>query len=77
MNKVKIKFTPYLACAYAEGFLEGEDATDAERIAAFQYLIDTGKIWTLQGWYGGTAIKLIEAGLCHKNYKGVNIKEVK
>jgi len=57
-------WTPYLACAYAEGFCEGENATDEERIDAFQYLIDTGKVWHLQGWYGRTATSLIESGYC-------------
>jgi len=65
MKKVKIKFTPYLACAYAEGFNEGEGATQEEQIAAFQYLIDNGQVWTLQGWYGRTAARLIELGYCH------------
>ena len=73
----KIKWTQYLACAYAEGFCEGENATQAEQIEAFQYLIDTGTIWKLQGWYGRTAMTLIEAGLCHKDYLGVNINEKK
>lgn len=60
----KIKFTTYLACAYAEGFCEGENATAEEQIAAFQYLIDTGRVWQLQGWYGPTAQSLINTGLC-------------
>lgn len=58
-------WTPYLACAYAEGFCEGEDATEEDQIEAFQYLIDTGLVWTLQGFYGRTAQSLIEQGLCH------------
>jgi hypothetical protein len=57
-------WTPYLACAYAEGFCEGESATEEEAINAFQYLIDTGQCWSLQGWYGRTATALIEAGYC-------------
>jgi hypothetical protein len=59
-----IAWTPYLATAYAEGFAEGEDATEEERIEAFQYLIDTGLVWKLQGWYGRTAMDLINRGLC-------------
>ena len=33
-------------------------------IESFRYLIDTGIVWTLQGWYGRTAMDLINAGVC-------------
>ena len=54
--------TDYQAVAYAEGF---EQAPDEETlIAAWQHLIDTGRAWTLQGWFGRQAVRLIEAGIC-------------
>ncbi len=56
----------YLACAYAEGIMEGENATQEEQIIAMQYLIDTGMVWSLQGWFGRTATSLIESGVCEK-----------
>ncbi len=63
-NKTKIiKWTPYLATAYAEGFCEGEDATEQEQLEAWAYLIKTGQCWSLQGWFGRTAQNLIENGL--------------
>lgn len=55
----------YTAVSIAEGFCGGEDATEKEQIEAWQHLIDTGKCWTLQGWFGRTAEALIEAGICH------------
>jgi len=30
---------------------------------SFQHLIDTGIVWTLEGWYGRTALYFIEKGL--------------
>ena len=67
MSEVKkIKWTPYLATAYAEGFCEGEGATRDEQIEAWQYLIDNDQVWQLQGWFGRTAMGLIEAGICTK-----------
>ncbi len=55
--------TPYLACAIVEGFCEGEETSEEQRVEAWQYLVDTGLCWTLQGWYGRTAARLIETGV--------------
>lgn len=62
--KKPILWTTYLACAYAEGFREGEGASEEEQLEAWQYLIDTGLAWQLQGWYGRNAEALIEGGYC-------------
>ena len=44
-----------------------EGGTDDPELAieAWQHLIDTGAVWSLQGWYGRTAASLIEQGVCH------------
>ena len=56
--------TDYEATGIAEGFIE---CNVKERIIeAWQHLIDRGLAWTLQGWFGRTASRLIEAGICHK-----------
>lgn len=71
-NQNKINFfaiqSLYQACGIIEEFEPIPDGVDAEHahVSAWQYLIDTGHAWTLQGWYGRTARNLIEQGICHK-----------
>ena len=65
-NKVFNETTPltlFLACAIAEGFCEGENASGNDQIKAWAYLIRTGQCWSLQGWYGRTANDLIESNI--------------
>lgn len=52
----------FTAVGIAEGFVEAE--TEDQVVEAWQYLIDTGMAWTLQGWFGRQARNLIEAGVC-------------
>ena len=68
-NKEKIVMTPYLAAAYAEGFCEGEGASEEEQLEAWAYLIKTGQCWSLQGWFGRTASDLIVQGIISKEGK--------
>lgn len=53
----------YNAIGLAEGFVEG---TEEEVIEAWQYLVDTGLAWQLQGWFGRTAFDLIDAGIINQ-----------
>lgn len=53
----------YTAVSVAEGFCDFEP-TEEQQIEAWQYLIDTGLAWTLQGWFGRTAASLIEQSIC-------------
>lgn len=41
---------------------EDEDLTDAETVALFAYLIKSGLVWSLQGFYGRYASALIKQG---------------
>lgn len=42
---------------------EGAVAADEEEVLeAWQHLVDTGLAWQLQGFFGRTAARLIEAG---------------
>ncbi|MEC7116347.1 MAG: hypothetical protein VXW76_07275 [Actinomycetota bacterium] len=52
---------PTKAILIAEGT---EPASDEVIIQAWQYLIDTGLVWTLQGWFGRAAQQLITEGTC-------------
>ena len=49
----------------AEGYRDAKD--EAEYVAAWQQLIDTGLAWSLQGWFGRTAKYMIEQGYCHES----------
>jgi hypothetical protein len=52
----------------AISIIEGiEEAEEFEIIDAWQYLIDTGVVWSLQGSYGRMANDLIATGVCYLN----------
>jgi len=50
----------YTAVGIAEGFIDAE--SEDQYLEAWQYLVDTGLAWRLQGWFGRTAAALIEQG---------------
>ena len=53
--------TPYEAVCLVEGV---DDGTEDQVIEAWQYLIDTGLAWQLQGTFGRMATRLIDEGVC-------------
>ena len=53
----------YTATGIAEGFIEAD--SEDQVIEAWQTLIDTGLAWQLQGWFGRTAQRLIDDGICN------------
>jgi hypothetical protein len=61
MNKIE-------AINTVEGCVEPRGNTpeeqDAHYLECWQYLIDTGICWKLQGWYERAAKQLIESELC-------------
>lgn len=50
----------YTAVAIAEGFEEAD--SEEQVLEAWQHLVDSGLAWSLQGFFGRTAIGLIAAG---------------
>lgn len=54
--------TDFEAVGICEGFIECENQD--KQIEAWQHLIDTGRAWSLQGWFGRTARDLINQGIC-------------
>ena len=50
------------AVGIAEGFIEADNKE--QYFSAWQYLINTGLCWRLQGWFGRTAIQMIRNGIC-------------
>ena len=63
-QRSKIEWTPYLATGVAEGF-ETANNFD-ETVEAWAYLIKTGLVWKLQGWFGRSAQDIIEGGSIDK-----------
>lgn len=55
------KMDPFTAVMIAEGITVADEKTVTQ---AWQYLIDTGIVWRLQGWFGRAAAQLIENGVC-------------
>jgi hypothetical protein len=71
--------TSYIACSIAEGFAD-EPVTQEDAQAAWQWLLDTGTCWHLQGFYGRTVTDLLEQGLLvppkesHKDFYGNTVQ---
>ncbi|UMO76058.1 hypothetical protein [Planktothrix phage Pra-JY27] len=62
----KRHMTTLEACLICEGEKEADEATVLE---AWAYLIRTGVVWSLQGFYGRTAADLIEGGTISRDGK--------
>ena len=60
-QKIKTTMDSYIAVGLAEGFIEAD--SEDEIIEAWQYLVNTGLAWQLQGFFGRTAKRLIEDGV--------------
>jgi len=67
---MKYNMDNYTAVGIAEGFIETDD--EGEFLAAWQYLVDTGLCWSLQGWFGRTAEGLIQNGIINPPSQGNN-----
>jgi|ETNvirenome_6_85_1030632.scaffolds.fasta_scaffold12730_2 hypothetical protein len=69
LERAVIKLDTFKATMIAEGdfTMAGVDNPTKELvIRAYQFLIDNGVVWSLQGNFGRNAHALIESGLCHE-----------
>ena len=65
MIQLKLPFPEEMTTIRAINIIDGFEYGDAqETIAAYQFLINTGVVWGLQGRYGRNAKHLIEVGIC-------------
>ena len=50
---------------------EGQaEASETLKQSAWQFLIDSGAVWNLQGWFGRRACELIADGRCNVRDRG-------
>jgi hypothetical protein len=61
------EITSYLATAYAEGFCEGDGASQKDQIKAWSYLCGTRIGYSLQGFFGRTITNLIDQNVMDEN----------
>jgi len=69
LEKAVIKLDTFKATMIAEGdfTMAGvANPTEGLVIRAYQFLIDNGVVWGLQGYFGRNAHALIKKGLCHE-----------
>ena len=53
-----------LAVDIADGMAQPE--SEMQYLEAWQFLVDTGLVWQMQGWFGRTAVAMIENGYINK-----------
>ena len=68
MIQMKLPFPKEMTAIRATNLIDGfEEGSEQDLINAYQFLIDTGLVWSLQGRYGRTALQLIDQGICEPN----------
>lgn len=69
LERAVVKLDTFKATMIAEGdfTMAGVDnPTEELVIRAYQFLIDNGTVWQLQGFFGRNAQSLIDNGYCHE-----------
>ena len=60
--------TNFEAVEICEGIV---DADRDQQVRAWQHLVDTGLVWGFPGWFGRTAVSLLNAGILRPAGRGV------
>ena len=65
MIQLELPFPDTMTTIRAVDIIDGfEQGTAQDLIHAYQFLINNGSVWSMQGRYGRQAKHLIEVGLC-------------
>ena len=66
MKKKNKEMTLYLACSIVKGTDEGKEATEEQKIKAWQWLHDTTYAYRMEDWFEKQAKLLIKEGVIKK-----------
>ena len=68
MIQLELPFPKEMDTIRAKNIIDGYERANKELLLqAYQHLIDSGIVWSMQGSYGRHALRLINEGFCEPN----------